>query len=87
MELSLLALTFSPLIVATRLIHPYSRDDKTPRLMVKQFSIARNTQRESNNYREKRCGSREIELIRRRNQEVKRGESNLASSQIPKCSL
>ena len=43
MELSLLPLAFGPsLIVASRFLHPYSTEDKTPRLMVKQFSTARN---------------------------------------------
>ena len=35
---------------------------------------------------EKRRGRREIEVIRRRRVGVKRGESNLASNQIPMCS-
>ena len=47
-ELSLLPLAFSPsLTVASRLLHPYSTDDKTSRLIVKQFSTARTTQGES----------------------------------------
>ena len=35
---------------------------------------------------EKRRGRREIEVIRRRRVGIKRGESNLASNQIPMCS-
>ena len=87
MELFLLPLAFSfILIVASRLLHPYSTDDKTSRLMVKQFSAARNTQRGSKSYMSKRRGRREIEVTRRRKGGVKRGESSLAGSQIPKCS-
>ena len=35
---------------------------------------------------EKRRGRREIEVTRRRRGGIKRGESNLASNQIPMCS-
>ena len=35
---------------------------------------------------EKRRGSREIEVIRRRRGEIKRGESKLASNHFPMCS-
>ena len=87
MELSLLPLVFSLILtIASRLLHPYSTDDKTSMLMVKQFSTARDTQRGSQSYMEKRRGSREIEGTRRRRGGVKRGESNLASNQFPKCS-
>ena len=37
-------------------------------------------------YTEKRRGRRELEVIRRRREGGKRGESNLASNQFPKCS-
>ena len=51
LDLSLLPLAFSlSLTVASRLLHPYSTEDKTPRLMVKQFSTVLNTQRDSQNY-------------------------------------
>ena len=53
---------------------------------MKQFSIARNTQRDSQVYIEKRRARREGEVTRRRKGRVKRGERNLASNQIPKCS-
>ena len=36
---------------ASRLLHPSNTDDKTPRLMVKQFSTVRDTQRGSQSYR------------------------------------
>ena len=61
------------------------RDDKTSRLMVKQFSTARDTQRGSQSYMEKRRGRREIEVTRRRRRGVKSGETNLASNQFRKC--
>ena len=73
MELSLLPLAFSLILtVASRLIHPHSTDDKTSRLMVKQFSTVRDTQGGSQSYMEKRRGRKEIEVIRRRGG-VKRG--------------
>ena len=87
LELSLLPLAFSPsLTIASILLHSYSTDDKTSRLMVKQFSTVRDTQRGSQSYMEKRRGRREIEVTRRRRGGVKRGETNLASNQFPKCS-
>ena len=54
--------------------------------MVRQFSAGRNTQKDSQNYTEKRRRRREIEVTRRRRRGVKREESSLASNQIPKCS-
>ena len=87
MDLSLLPLAFSLILtVASRLIHPYSADDKTSRLMVKKFSTVRDTQRGSQNYMEKRRGRREIEVTRKRRGGIKRGESSLASNQFPMCS-
>ena len=53
---------------------------------MKQFFIAKDTQRDSQSYMEKRRGKREIEVTRRRRGEVKRGETSLASHQFPKCS-
>ena len=67
MHLGLLPLAFSlMLIVASRLLHPSSTDDKTSRLMVKRFSTVRDTQRGSQSYMKKRRGKREIEVARRR---------------------
>ena len=67
MELSFLPLAFSLILtVASRLLQPYSTDDKTSRLMVKQFSTVRDTQRGSQSYKEKRRGRRKIEVTRRR---------------------
>ena len=87
MELSLLPLVFSLILtIASRLLHPYSTDDKTPRLMVKQFFTVRDTQRDSQSYMEKRRRRQEIEVTRRRRGGVKSGETNLASNQFPKCS-
>ena len=72
MELSLLPLAFGPsLKVASSLLHPYSTEDKTPRLMVKQFSTVLNTQRDSHSYVEKRRGRKEIEMTRGRKGRVK----------------
>ena len=84
MDLSLLTLAFSLILtVASRLLHPYSTDDTTSRLMVKRFSTVGDTQSSSQSYIEKRRGRREIEVTRRRRGGIKRGESNLASNQFP----
>ena len=67
MDLSFLPLAFSLILtVASRLLHPYSTDDKTPRLMMKRFSTVRDTQRGSQSYMEKRRRRREIEVTRSR---------------------
>ena len=87
MDLSLLPLVFSLILtVASRLLHPYSTDDKTSRVMEKRFSTMRDTQKGSLSYMEKRRGRRETEVTRRRRGGIKRGESNLASNEIPMCS-
>ena len=86
-DLSLLLLAFSLILtVASRLLHPYSTDDKTSRLMVKRFSTVRDIQRGTKSYTEKRRGRRDIEVARRRRVGIKRGERNLASNQFPICS-
>ena len=78
-------LAFSPsLTVASILLHPYNTDDKTSRLIVKQFSTVRDP-REVHRLTWRR-GRREIEVTRRKREGVKRGESNLASDQFPMCS-
>ena len=67
MGLSLLPLVFSLILpVASRLLHPYSTDNKTSRLMVKRVSTVRDTQRGSQSYMKKRRGRKEIEVSRRR---------------------
>ena len=88
MDLSLLSLVFSLILtVASRLLHLYSTNDKTSRLMMKSSSTARNTWRGSQSYMEKRRRRREIDLVTRsRRGGIKRGESKLASNQFPMCS-
>ena len=87
LDLSLLPLACSLILtVVSRLLHPYSTDDKTSRLMERRFSTVRDIQRGSQSYMEKRRGRREIEVTRRRRREIKKGESNLASNQFPMCS-
>ena len=86
MYLSILPLAFSLILTVTSRLLPYSTDDETSSLMVKRFSTMRDTQRGSQSYMEKRRGRREIEVTRRKRRGVKRGESNLASNQFPKCS-
>ena len=73
MDLSLLPLVFSLILTAaSRVLHPYGTDDKTPRLMEKRFSTVRDTQRGLQNYMEKRRGRREIGLTRKEEGESKR---------------
>ena len=55
------------LTVASRLLHPYSTNDKTFRLMMKRFSTVRNTQRGSH-------GEEKMEEGDRGNQEEKLGK-------------
>ena len=87
MDLSLLPLVFSLILtVASGLLHLYSTDGKTSRLMMKSFSTVRDTQRGSQSYMEKRRGRREIEVTRRRRWGIKRGESKLVSNHFPICS-
>ena len=53
--MSLLPLGFGPpLTVSSSLFHPYNTEDKNPRLMVKQFSTVRKTQRDSQSYIQKK---------------------------------
>ena len=86
MGLSLLPLAFGlALTVVSRLLHPYSTNDKTSRLMVKRFSTVGDTQRGSWSSTEKKR-RKEIEVTRGRGRGVKRRETNLAYDQFPKCS-
>ena len=72
MDLSLLPLAFSLILtVASRLLHLYSTDDKTSRLMVKRFSTVRDTQRDS-----QLRGEEKREEGDRGDQEEKRGSQN-----------
>jgi len=70
LDLSLLPLVL--ITVASRLLHPFSTDDKTSRLMEKRFSTVRDTQRGLRSYMEKRRGKREIEVTRTRRGRIKR---------------
>ena len=71
MGLSLLPLDFSLILpVASRLLPPYSTDNKTSRLMVKGFSTVRDTQGGSQNHMKKKRGRKEIEVRRRRNRVI-----------------
>ena len=87
MYFSLLSLVFSLILtVASRLLHPYSTDDETSRLMEKRLSTVKDTQRGSQSYIEKRRGRQEMEVMKRRRGGIKRGQSNLGSNQFPMCS-
>ena len=87
LDLSFLALVFILILtVASRVLHLYSTDDKTSRLIMKSFSTMRDTRRGTQSYMEKRRGKREIEVSRSRRGGIKRGESKLASNHFPMCS-
>ena len=87
MDLSLLPLAFSLIFtVASRLLHLYSTNDKTSRLMMKSFSPVRDTWRGTQSYIEKRRGRREIEVTSRRRGRVKSRDADLVSDQFSKCS-
>ena len=82
MGLSLLTVDFSLILsVASRLLPPYSTDNKTSKLMVKGFSTVRDTQGGSQSYMKKRKGRKEIEVSRRRKRGIqeKRDRSRLYS--------
>ena len=84
---SLLPLVFIHILtVASRLLHLYSSDYKTSRLMMKRLSTVRDTQRSTQCYMEKRRGRREIEVTRRKREGLKRGVTKLASNHFPRCS-
>ena len=81
MDLSLLLLVFSLIFtIVSRLLLIYSTIDKTSRLKIKNFSIVKDIQRDSQSYMEKRRGKRETEVTRSRRGRIKRGESKLASN-------
>jgi len=65
------ALAFSLILRVASNLHPYSTDNKTSRLMVKQFSTARNTQRSSQLH-----GKEKREEGDRGDQEETRGNQN-----------
>ena len=78
MDLSLLPLAFSLIpAVASRLLHPYSTNDKTSRLMVKRFSTVGDTQLGSQSYREEKReeGDRGDQEEKRGNQKGKEPSS------------
>ena len=79
LDLSLLPLVFSLILTGpSRLLHLYSTDDKTSRLMMKSFSTVRDTQRGTQSYMEKRRGRRELEVDQEEKRGNQRGERKLA---------
>ena len=87
MDLSLLPLAFSLILaVASRLLHSYSTDDKTSRLVVKRFSaVGEHPESFTKLHGEEKRkeGDRGDQEEKRGNQ---RGESILASNQFLMCS-
>ena len=84
MGLSLLPLVFSLILpVASRLLHQYSTDNKTSRLMVKIFSTVRDNQRGSQSYMKKRRGRKEIEVSRRRKRGIQEERDRSRQYSVP----
>ena len=82
MESSLLSGVQAQTVKATATFHrPHNTVDKPPRLMVKQFSIAKNTQIDSHTYIGKRRGKEKKEKKMIRNHKE---ESNQSNNQTPK---
>ena len=54
-----LVIQAQPLTVTPRFHTPHSSADKSPRLMMKQHSIAKNTQRDSHTFKEQRREKKE----------------------------
>ena len=52
---------------------------------MKNFSTVRDIQRDSQSYKEKRRGRRELEVTRMKGGGIKRGESKLASNHFLMC--
>ena len=85
MGLNLLPLDFSLILpLASRLLHPYNTDNKSSRLMVKRFSIVRDTQRGSQSYMKKRRGRMEIEMSRRRKRGTQEERDRSTQFSVPK---
>ena len=83
-SLSLLPLDFSLILpVASRLLHPYTIDNKTSRLMVKKFSTVRDTQRGSQSYMKKRRGRKEIKVSRRRKRGIQEERDRSRQYSVP----
>ena len=84
MGLSLLPLDFSLILpIASRLLHPYSTDNKTSRLMVKRFSTVWDTQRGSQSYMKKRRGRKEIEVSRKRKKGIQEERDRSRQYTVP----
>ena len=87
MDLSFPPLVFSLIFtVASRLLHLYSTDDKTSRLMMKSFSTVRGTRRHTQSYMEKSKGRSDMKVTTRRKGGIKSSKSKLASNYVPMCS-
>ena len=77
MELNRLPLVLSLILtLALRLLHPYNTDDKTSRLVVKQFSTVRDIQRSSQTYMEKREMKIEVTRKKRGGSQKRREQSS-----------
>ena len=64
------------LTVASRLLHLYSTDDKTSRLMVKRFFTVRDTQRDSHSRKERGEGGDSGDLEEKRENQKEREQSS-----------
>ena len=77
LDLSLLPLAFSLILtVASRVLHPYSTDDKISRLREERFSTVRDTQRGSQSYMEEREEGDRGDQKEKRESQKGRGQSS-----------
>ena len=69
--------------VASRHLHPYIIDNKPSRLMVKEFSTVRDTQRGSQSYMKKRRGRKELDISRRRKRGIQEKRDRSMQYSVP----
>ena len=82
-----LALAFHHiLVVASRLLHPYSTDEKTPKVNGEKILHSEGHPERFTELHEEERGKKEVEVTKRRRGGIKKGESSLASNQFPICS-
>lgn len=73
-----------PVTVASRIPHPHSIKDQTPRLIVKELFTARNSHQPSKSCKGQKKWRKEIEVPRRRNGRVQKGRDKKHRKQIAK---
>ena len=85
MGLSLLPLDFSFILpIISRLLHLYSTDNKTSKLMVTRFSTVRDNQRVLQSYMKIRRRRKEIQVSRRRERGTQEKRDRSKQLSVPK---